>query len=131
MIRLVAWLVRFAGAALAVWLSTIFVWDISVRAESIGGTIGTLALVALIFGVVNAVIKPVVKLLGCGLYVLTIGLFALVVNGALLLLTALIAGWLDIPFYVDSFFPGAVVGALFIGLVTWALNSVSDKIIKD
>jgi len=55
--------------------------------------------------------------------VLTLGLVSLVVNGALLLLTSKIAEALDLSFHVDHFWPSAVLGALFIGIVSWLLNS--------
>jgi putative membrane protein len=118
-------IVRLAGSALAVWILTLITpLGISVNAETVGGTIGTVVLVALIFGVVNAILKPIVKFVGCGLYVLTLGLIAVVVNGLLFLLTSWIAGQLGIPFHVDGFWPGAVVGALFVGLVSWVLSLV-------
>jgi putative membrane protein len=78
--------------------------------------------VAAIFGIVNAVLRPIIKVIGCGLYVLTLGLIALVVNGLLFLLTSFIAGKLDLPFHVDSFWPSAVLGALLVGVVSWLLN---------
>jgi putative membrane protein len=118
---------RLVCSALAVWISTLIIPGISVTAASIWGTIGTLLLVALIIGVVNAVIKPIVKLVGCGLYVLTLGLIALVVNGLLFWLVSWISGLLDIPFHVDNFWPSAVLGALLVSLVSWALG----LIIKD
>ena len=100
---------------------------IHIDAKSAWGTVGTAVLVALIFGVVNTVIKPIVKLVGCGLYVLTLGLIALVVNGLLFLLVSWIAGVLDIPFHVDDFWPAAVLGALLVGIVSWALGSGDIK----
>jgi putative membrane protein len=84
--------------------------------------IGTLLLVAAIFGIVNAILRPVVKVLGCWAYVLTLGLIALVVNGALFLLTSWIAGKLDLPFHVDKFWPTAVLGALLVSVISWLLN---------
>jgi len=90
----------------------------------------TLIIVAIIFGIVNAILKPAIKAVGCAFYILTLGLIAIVVNGLLLLLTSWIAGLLKIPFHVDAFWPGAVVGALFIGVVSWALNRVADVITK-
>jgi putative membrane protein len=120
-------LLRLAASAAALWITTLIIPGIEVNAESTGGTIGTLLLVAIIFGVINAVIKPIVKLVGCGLYVVTLGLIALVVNGLLFLLTSWIAGKLDIPFHVESFWPSAVLGALIVGLVSWALSLVLDK----
>ena len=115
---------RLVCSALAVWLATLIIPGIEVSADSIWETIGTLLLVALIFGVVNAVIKPIVKLVGCGLYVLTLGLIALVVNGLLFWLVSWIAGLLSIPFRVDDFWPGAVLGALLVSIVSWGLGLV-------
>src|SRR5262249_9138184 len=88
-------ILRLAAPAADVWVSPLVSPGIDVNAGTTGGKIGPVGLVAIIFGVVNAVIKPIVKLFGCGLYVLTLGLIALVVNGALFLLTSWIAGKLD------------------------------------
>ena len=83
----------------------------------------TLLAVAVIFGVINAVLKPIIKTVGCAFYVLTLGLVALVVNGLLLWLASYIAGRLDLPFHVTGFV-AAVEGALIVGVVAWALNLV-------
>jgi putative membrane protein len=125
--RMLSLLLRLAASALALWITTLIIPGIKVSAESTGGTIGTLLLVAIIFGVINAVLKPIVKVLGCGLYVLTLGLIALVVNGALFLLASWICGLLDIPFHVDSFWPAAILGALVVSLVSWGLGLILDK----
>jgi putative membrane protein len=82
---------------------------------------GTLILVALIFGVINATLKPLIKVVGCAFYVLTLGLAALVVNGLLLWLVSVIAGDLDLPFHVNGFWAG-FWGALITGFVSWLLN---------
>lgn len=82
----------------------------------------TLIIVAIIFGLVNAIIKPVIKAVGCAFYVLTLGLIAIVVNGALLYLTSYIAyDKLHQPFHVTTF-AAAVEGALIVGIVTWAVH---------
>ena len=81
----------------------------------------TLLAVAVIFGVINAVLKPVIKSVGCAFYVLTLGLVALVVNGLLLWLASYVAGRLDLPFHVTGFV-AAVEGALIVGVVTWLLH---------
>jgi len=128
--RLLSLLRPLAGSALAVWLSTLLHIGINVTANSGWPTVWTVVLVALIFGLVNLTVKPIAKVIGCGIYALTLGLIAIVVNGLLLLLTSWIAGLLKIPFHVDAFWPGAVVGALFIGVVSWALNRASDVITK-
>jgi putative membrane protein len=86
----------------------------------------TLLLVAAVFGVVNAIVTPIVKLLSLPFIVLTLGLFLLVVNALMLLLTREIAQALDLRFAVDGFWT-AVWGALVISLVGMALNAVLDK----
>jgi putative membrane protein len=114
-------LIRLAVSAFTVWLATLVISGITVEGDT-GRKVLTLIAVAVIFGVVNAVLRPVIKTLGCFAYLLTLGLISLVVNGALLLLTSKIADWLDLPFHVDKFWPTAVLGALFIGVVSWLLN---------
>jgi putative membrane protein len=115
---------RLACSALAVWISTLIIPGIEVTAKTTWGTVGTAVLVALIFGAVNMFIKPVVKLVGCGLYVLTLGLISLVVNGLLFWLVSWISGEIGIPFHVSNFWPAAVLGALIVSLVSWVLGLV-------
>jgi putative membrane protein len=120
-------LVRLASTAFAFWLATLLIPGITLTTDSVTDKVTTVVLVAVIFGVVNAVLQPIVKFVGCGLYLLTLGLIALVVNGLLFLLTSWIAGQLDLPFHVDNFWPAAVLGALFVGVVTWLLGLVMDR----
>jgi len=83
--------------------------------------------VALIFGIINATLKPLIKVVGCAFYVLTLGLVALVVNGLLLWLTSWVAGKLSLPFHVAGFW-AAFWGAIIVGLVSWVLNLfIRDK----
>lgn len=77
--------------------------------------------VALIFGLVNATIGPLLKLLTCPLIVLTLGLFTLVINGLMLQLTAYLAGFFDLSFRVDSYW-AAFLGALVISIVSFVLS---------
>ena len=86
----------------------------------------TLLLVAAVFGVVNAIVTPIIKLLSLPFIVLTLGLFLLVVNALMLLLTREIAQALDISFQVNGFW-NAVGGALVISLVGMALNAALDN----
>ncbi len=81
----------------------------------------TLLVVALIFGVINAVLKPIIKVLGCAFYVLTLGLLAIVVNGLLLWLASYVAGQLKLPFHITGFV-AAVEGALIVGVLSWVLH---------
>lgn len=84
----------------------------------------TLLVVAVIFGIINAILKPVIKAIGCAFYILTLGLIAIVVNGALLYLTSWIAyDKLHQPFHVTSFL-AAVEGALIVGIVSWLIHLV-------
>ncbi|MEU6754974.1 phage holin family protein [Streptomyces sp. NPDC046685] len=91
--------------------------------SSLGRRTLTLFLVALVFGLVNFIVKPVVKLLSLPLFILTLGLFTLVVNALMLLLTSWLAKELDLSFRVDGFWT-AVVGGLIISIVSWAVNMV-------
>jgi putative membrane protein len=115
-------IIRLAIGAISLWISTLIIPGITLSTDSVPRAIVTLLAVAVIFGVVNAVLRPIIKTIGCGLYVLTLGLVAVVVNGLLFLLTSWIAGELDLPFHVDNFWPAAVLGALLVGVVSWLLN---------
>lgn len=117
-------LVRLAISALALWIATLVIDGITLTTDSVTGKIGTLLLVAAIFGVVNAVLRPIIKVVGCAFYAVTLGLVALVVNGALFLLTSWIADQLGLPFHVADFWPSAVLGALLVGVISWLLNTV-------
>jgi len=114
--------IRLAISAVALWISTLLLHGITINASRTATKFGTLLLVAFIFGLVNTVLRPIIKGVGCAFYILTLGLISLLVNGALFLLTSWIAGKLDIPFHVDRFWPTAVVGALIVGVVSWLLN---------
>ncbi|MBW8483650.1 phage holin family protein [Actinomadura parmotrematis] len=121
-------LIRVVISAVALWVATALVDGIDVTAGSWGKRALTLLAVAIIFGIVNAVLKPLIKVFGCAFYVLTLGLFALVVNAALLGLTSWLAGKLNLPFHVEWFWP-AFWGAIIIGVVSWLLNLfVSDDV---
>ncbi|MFJ6196561.1 phage holin family protein [Micromonospora sp. NPDC092111] len=120
-------LIRLASTAVAFWLATLLIPGISLDTGSAVEAVTTLVLVSVIFGVVNAVLQPIIKTVGCGFYLLTLGLIALVVNGLLFLLTSWIADQADLPFHVDGFWPEAVLGALLVGIVTWLLGAILDR----
>ncbi|MFF8986955.1 phage holin family protein [Streptomyces globisporus] len=109
-----------AGAlAVAIWL----IGNITLEGGSTGRKALTVILVALIFGLVNSLVKPVVQLLTFPLFILTLGLITLVVNALMLLLTSWLAGVVDLSFHVEGFWT-AVLGGLIISVVSWALNVV-------
>ena len=87
------------------------------------GTVGTFLWIALIFGIVNAVVGPIVRLLSLPFVVLTLGLFLLVVNAALLGLTALLTDRLQ----VDGF-GAAVVGGLLLAIGGWVADLAVERI---
>ncbi|GGR81622.1 hypothetical protein GCM10010252_20240 [Streptomyces aureoverticillatus] len=103
--------------AVAVWLLD----KITLTGDSTGEKTLTLLVVALLFGLVNFLVKPVVQVLTFPLFILTLGLITLVVNALMLLLTSWLADKLDVSFHVEGFWT-AVLGGLIISIVSWALN---------
>ncbi|KAB2348564.1 phage holin family protein [Actinomadura rudentiformis] len=114
-------LLKTAITAAALWVATLLVDGISVTGDTDLRRAATLVGVAVIFGLINVVIKPIVKTLGCAFYVLTLGLIGLVVNALLLLLASNLAERLELPFHVNGFWP-AFWGAIVVGVVGWILN---------
>ncbi|WHM37709.1 phage holin family protein [Streptomyces sp. BPTC-684] len=112
-------LANAAALAVAIWL----VKNITLTGDSTGKKALTLILVALLFGVVNFIVKPVVKFLSFPLFILTLGLITFVINALMLLLTSWLAGKLDLNFHVEGFWT-ALLGGLIISIVSWALNVV-------
>jgi putative membrane protein len=114
-------LIRWLINAVALWVTTKIVSGIELTTDSAGSAALTILLVALIFGLVNAIIKPIVKVVGCIFYVLTLGLISFVVNALLFLLVDWLAGRFDLPFSIDGFWP-AFWGAIVMGVVSWVLS---------
>lgn len=125
---------------LALWVATLIVPGIDLR-ETVGiyapgagaiedqisvPTVAALLIVSVVFTLVNAVIKPIVQLLSLPLTILTLGLFLLVVNALMLMLT----GWITTTFqpfgaeYIVNGFWAAFFGAIVIGLVNWVVGMV-------
>ncbi|MGW3565314.1 phage holin family protein [Streptomyces sp. NPDC000941] len=116
-------LVKTIANAGALWVAIWLLKDITLNGENAGRKAITLILVALVFGLVNVVVKPVVKLLAFPLFILTLGLITLVINALMLLLTSWAANKFDLAFHVEGF-GTAVIGALIISIVAWALHVV-------
>ncbi len=118
-------LLRIIVSGFAIWLAT--VWCEGIELVGTDGSTQTtlivLGVVAVVFGLVNAVIKPLVAMLSLPLYILTLGLFTLVVNALMLMLTAWITSHLDWGITVDGF-GWALLGALIISVVSFILNAV-------
>jgi putative membrane protein len=116
-------LLRLAISAAALAVATAVLPGIELTTGSTTKKVLTLIAVALIFGVINAFLKPIIKTIGCLFYLLTLGLVALVVNALLLWLVSVVAGWLKLPFHITGFVP-AFLGALIISVVTWLLSAL-------
>ena len=114
-------LIRAVLTAAALAVATWLVPGIQLGHGSTASKVLTLLAVAVIFGLVNAIIKPVVKAVGCLFYVLTLGLIGLVVNGLLLWLTSWVAGELTLPFHITGFW-AAFWGAIIVEVVGWLLG---------
>src|ERR1017187_15405 len=104
-------LIKLVITAVALWLATLLISGIQLHAHTTAGTIVTPIVVALIFGVINTVLKPIAKAVGCLAYAVTFGLISIVVNGLLFWLTSWVAGRLSVPFHITGFVP-AMLGAL-------------------
>jgi putative membrane protein len=114
--RLLSLAIRLGINAAALWLASSWV-----RGFEIDGWPSLLAMAA-IFAAVNALITPVAQLLGCPLTCLTLGIFALVINAAMLALAVWIANLFDLDVEIDGFW-AAVLAALLISVVSWLLST--------
>jgi putative membrane protein len=112
-------LANAVALGIAIWL----VQNITLTGNNTAHKALTLILVALVFGVVNWVVKPIAKLLSFPVLILTLGLFSLVVNALMLLLTSWLAGKLSLDFHVEGFW-AALLGGLIISIVSLALHMV-------
>jgi putative membrane protein len=113
--------IRVVVVAISLWVATLIVPGIDNTAGSSSARVGTLIAVAIIFGVVNAVLKPLIKVVGCPFYILTLGLIALVVNALLFLLVGALASGIGLPFSVGGF-GAAFFGAIVVGVVGFILH---------
>ncbi len=113
------------GTAVALWVTSIVYDGISFGPDP---QVTTVLIVAAIFGVVNGVIKPVIKLLSLPLNLMTFGLFGLIVNGVLLLLLAWVSQRIDMTFTVGGYPPDfgldAIVAAVVAGIVLSIVSTV-------
>jgi putative membrane protein len=122
--RVVQFLIKVVVNAVAIWVATVLIDGVEVGGDSNADKIVTLLVVGLIFGVVNAVIKPIVTFLAIPFYILTLGLISFVVNAAMLELVAWLSDSLGIDFTIEEFFWDAILAAVVVWLVSMALNLV-------
>ena len=89
-----------------------------------GGVVVTLVLVSLVIGLVNSVVKPVVKVLSGCLILLTFGLFLLVVNAAMLMLSSWLCAQLGVGFAVDGW-GTALIGSIIVSVISGLINGIT------
>jgi putative membrane protein len=119
----VSFLMRVVVNALAIAAATWLLQDIRLTDPTRGEQVLTLLVVGVLFGVVNAVVRPIVKFFSLPFILLTLGLLIFVINALMLLLTGWLSEQLGLGFSVDGFWT-AVVGALIISVVSWVLELV-------
>jgi len=107
--------------AAAIWVAAWIVSGITLSDAGWGHQALTVIAVALVFGVVNFLIKPLVKLFSLPLFILTLGLITFVINALMLWLTSWASDKLDLDFHVEGFW-AALLGSLIISVVSWGLN---------
>ncbi len=122
-------LVKIVINGLALWLAAVIVPGIHIGEQGdTSHTVATVLVVAIIFGIVNAILKPILTVLSLPFIVVTLGLFLLVVNALMLQLTSWVSRQLSLSFHVDHFFWDAIIGALIITVVASILNAaVPDR----
>ena len=127
-----AFLIRLVINAIALWVTTLIVPDITFGSDaSVAGVVG----VAIVFGLVNTYIRPILKLLTLPLSIMSLGLFGLVLNGILLLIVAAVSDAFGLHFSVDGFPPEfglsavwlAIVGSIVLSIVSTVLGMLSPS----
>ncbi|MEV8213537.1 phage holin family protein [Leifsonia sp. NPDC077715] len=118
-------LLRLIINAVALWLTTLIVSGVTVKpyAPDTTALVLTYLLVALIFGVVNAIVGTVIRVVAFPLYILTLGLISLLVNAFLLFIVSWISDAIGFGLHIDGFWSG-ILGALVLGIIAWLLGLI-------
>ena len=121
-----AFLLRVALTGFALWIVTLVVSGIDfVGGDTTAQRIGIILVVALIFGLVNAIIKPIVQIISIPLYILTLGLIHIVINALMLWVTSRITEhtthW---GLYIEDFWWTAIWAAIVLSIVSWGLSLI-------
>lgn len=125
-------LVRLVVNAVALWLTTLLVSGVTVTPFGEGDTTAvvlTFLLVAFVFGLVNAVVGTIIRIVAFPLYVLTLGLISLVVNAVLLLIVAGISDAIGFGLQVESFGWG-IVGAFVLAVFSWLIGLIVRPVLR-
>jgi putative membrane protein len=118
-------LIRIVINGVAIWLTTLIVAGVHVTTydDGILPTVVTYLVVGLVFGIVNAIIGTLIRIVAFPLYILTLGLISFIVNGILLLITAGVTSWFGFGLTIDGFWWG-VLGALVLGIINWIFGAI-------
>ncbi|MGV0788466.1 phage holin family protein [Mycolicibacterium sp. XJ2] len=127
-----SFLLRAALTGIALWVVTLLVPGVRfVGAESQLQEIGIVFVVAVVFGLVNAIIKPIVQIISIPLYILTLGLIHIVINALMLWITSWITEhtthW---GLYIDDFWWTAIWAAIVLSIVSWLLSLVTGGAVR-
>jgi len=113
-------ILRWLIIAVSLYIAVLIVPGISVE----GDAWIAFAVMALVLGFVNAIIRPILKFLSCGFIILTLGLFVFVINAGTFLLASEIAqSWFGVGFYVDNFW-SALLGSIIVSIVSIVLSEI-------
>lgn len=119
--RALSVLIRWLISTLAIFVAVLIVPGIEFT-----GPGWQLGIVAVVFGLINVLLRPILSILTCPLILLTFGLFGLVINAGLLLLTSAISQHLGVLFHINGFWP-AVWGGLIIAIISAVLNLLAGE----
>ena len=114
-------ILRWLIIAVSLYIAVLIVPGITVE----GDAWLVFSVMAIILGLVNAIIRPILKFLSCGFIIITLGLFVFVINATTLWLSSKIAqNWFNVGFYIDHFFWSAIFGAIIVSVVSVILSHV-------
>ncbi|HEY4535209.1 MAG TPA: phage holin family protein [Enteractinococcus sp.] len=126
------YLLRTLGTAASFWVAMWILPGMEITADAgtpgTGETILALLIVSVVFGLVNAIVRPVVSFLSLPVTCLTLGLFTLIINAAMLWLTVWITSFLPVHVVIDSFFWTTVLAALIIAVVSAIVNRLVGSV---
>jgi len=122
---MISFAIKVVVNAVAIWVATVLIPGVDVSGgDSTSSRLLTYLFIGLLFGIVNAVVKPVVKVLAFPFYIITLGLFTLVVNALMLELTAWLSSHTRLTLTLDAFWWTAVLAALVVTVVSMVLNAI-------
>jgi len=118
-------LIRVIINAIALWVAAWLIAGITLGEDGdTGNTILTAVVVGVIFGLINTFVRPILTLLSIPFIIVTLGLFLVIINAGMLMLTSWLADQLDLAFHVNDFFWSAIWGAIIVSIVSWVLSIV-------